>query len=201
MKIIISEEQYRLLTENNFEKNKKLVGKMWDEGMKIGEITELIGLNEEQVILLLRDKPIKIDCGFAEKLTNLLFWRTDFINKKYSFYDDRKSRFALGVIGKSTLEFTWGGFSGIIYFTYENEEVVLIGMASPYWNGVCHIPVDTEHFENKIDDESDESTFSDIELNNVPSQFNSIQELIDFLNNDYPKELIKKMPDLISLYI
>jgi hypothetical protein len=190
MKIIISESQYNLLLESNFEKNKRLVGKMWDEGMKIGEITELIGLNEEQVILLHKDKPIKIDCGFAERLTTLLFWRTDFIRKEYSFND-----------GETTLEFTWGGFSGIIYFTYENKEVKLVGMASPYWNGDCSIPVDTDYFENKLDGEEDDANFSDMTLNNVPSKFNSIQELIDFLNNDYPKELIKKIPKLISLYV
>lgn len=190
MKIIISESQYNLLLESDFEKNKKLVGKMWDEGMDFDEISELIGINKHSIALYLKDKNIKIDCDLAEKLTSLLFWRTDLINKKYSFNN-----------GESTLEFTWGGFSGIIYFTYENKEVKLTGMASPYWNGVCHIPVDTEYFENKSDGEYDESNFSDMELNNIPSQFNSIQELIDFLNNDYPKELFKKMPDLISLYI
>ena len=135
-------------------------------------------------------KNIKIDCGFAERLTSLLFWKTNLINKNHSFND-----------GESTLEFTWGGFSGIIYFTYENKEVKLTGMASPYWNGYCHVPVDTDHFVNKLDGEYDNSNFSDMELNNVPSQFNSLQELIDFLNNDYPKELLKKMPQLISLYM
>ena len=190
MKIIISESQYKLLLETNSEKNKKLVGKMWDEGMDFDEISELIGISKSDVVLHLKDKNIKIDCEFAEKLTSLLFWKTDLINKKHSFNN-----------GESTLEFTWGGFSGIIYFTYENKEVKLTGMASPYWNGDCYIPVDTEYIENKLIGEYDESTFSDMELNNVPSQFNSIQELIYFLNNDYPKELLKKMPDLISLYI
>ena len=189
MKIIISESQYNLLLETNFEKNKRLVAKMWDEGMDFDEISELIGMGKTDVILHLKDKPIKIDCEFAEKLTSLLFWKTNLINKKYSFDD-----------GESTLEFTWGGFSGIIYFTYENKEVKLVGMASPYWNGYCHVPVDTEYFVNKSDGEEDDANFEEIQLNNVPSEFNSIQELIDFLNNDYPKELIKKMPYLISLY-
>ena len=190
MKIIISESQYNLLLETNFEKNKRLVGKMWDEGMNFDEISELIGISKSDVIFYLKDKNIKIDCGFAERLTSLLFWKTDLINKNHSFND-----------GESTLEFTWGGFSGIIYFTYENKEVKLTGMASPYWNGYCHVPVDTDHFVNKLDGEYDNSNFSDMELNNVPSQFNSLQELIDFLNNDYPKELLKKMPQLISLYM
>ena len=190
MKIIITESQYNLLLETNSEKNKRLVGKMWDEGMDFDEISELIGLGKTDVILHLKDKPIKIDCGFAERLTTLLFWKTNLINKEYSLND-----------GESTLEFTWGGFSGIIYFTYENKKVKLTGMASPYWNGYCHVPVDTEYFVNKLDGETDESSFEELELGNVPSEFNSIQELIDFLNNDYPKELFKKMPDLISLYI
>lgn len=190
MKIIISESQCNLLLESNSEKNKKLVGKMWDEGIDFDEISELIGLGKTDVILHLKDKHIKIDCEFAEKLTNLLFWRTSLINKEYSLND-----------GESTLEFTWGGFSGIIYFTYENKEVKLTGMASPYWNGYCHVPVDTDHFVNKLDGETDESSFEEIELDDIPSEFNSIQELIDFLNNDYPKKLIKKMPEIISLYI
>ena len=190
MKIIISESQYNLLVETNSEKNKRLVGKMWDEGMDLDEISELIGIGKTDVILHLKDKNIKIDCNFAERLVSILFWKTNLINKEYSFND-----------GESTLEFTWGGFSGIIYFTYEDKEVKLVGMASPYWNGYCHVPVDTDYFENKLDGESDESNFTDLELDNVPLQFNSIQELIDFLNNDYPKELIKKMPKLISLYV
>ena len=190
MKILISKYQYDLLIESNSEKNKNLVGKMWDEGMDFDEISELIGLDKTDVVLYLKDKHIKINCQLAEKLTSLLFWKTDLINKEYSFND-----------GESTLEFTWGGFSGIIYFTYEDKEVKLVGMASPYWNGYCHVPVDTDHFVNKLDGESDESNFTDIELDNVPLEFNSIQELIDFLNNDYPKELVKKMPKLISLYV
>ena len=139
MKIIISESQYNSLLEPNFDKNKKLVGNMWDEGMKMDEISELIGMSESQVVLYLKDKNIKINCEFAERLTTLLFWKTDFIKKEYSFND-----------GETTLRFTWGGFSGIIYFDYEDNDYKVTGMASPYWNGVCHIPVDTEYIENKL---------------------------------------------------
>ncbi len=192
MKIIITESQYNLLLENNFEKNKRLISNMWDEGYTIDDISSLIGLNKTDIILHLKDKNIKIDCGFAEELTSLLFWKTDFINKNYSFND-----------GKSTLEFTWGGFSGIIYFTYEDESYEIVGMASPYWNGACYIPVDLSSIENKMtgDIKEDIDDSSGIQFENVPSEFNSIQEMIDFLNNDYPKELIKKMPKLISLYV
>ena len=190
MKIIISESQYNLLLETNSEKNKRLVGKMWDEGMDFDEISELIGINKHGVISYLKDKNIKIDCEFAEKLAGILFWKTDLINKKYIFNN-----------GKSTLEFTWGGFSGIIYFTYEDENYEIIGMASPYWNGVCHIPIDLESIENRLTGESEEGFgSSDIDLENTPSKFNSIQEMIDFLNTVYPIEIIKAIPKLISKY-
>ena len=116
MKIIITESQYNLLIENNFEKNKRLISNMWDEGYTIDDMSSLIGLGKSDIILYLKDKPIKIDCELAEKLTSLLFWKTDFINKKYSIND-----------GKRTLDFTWGGFSGIIYFTYNDETYEISG--------------------------------------------------------------------------
>ena len=190
MKIIISESQYNLLLETNLEKNKKLVGKMWDEGMNFDEISELIGISKSNVVYYLKDKNIKIDCDLAERLSSLLFWKTNLIHKKYSFND-----------GESTLEFTWGGFSGIIYFTYEDEDYEISGMASPYWNGDCSIPVDLDRIKNKsTGDYEDDFGSSGFDLEHTPSQFNSIQELIDFLNKDYPKEIIKVMPRLISKY-
>ena len=191
MKIIITESQYKLLIENNFEKNKKLISNMWDEGYTIDDISSLIGLNKTDIILHLKDKHIKIDCEFAEKLAGILFWKTDLINKKYSIND-----------GKSTLEFTWGGFSGIIYFTYEDESYEIVGMASPYWNGACFIPVDLSSIEDKMtgDIKEDIDDSSGIEFDNVPSEFNSIQEMIDFLNTVYPIEIIKAIPKLISKY-
>jgi hypothetical protein len=189
MKIIISKYQYDLIIESNSDKNKKLVGNMWDEGMDMDEISELIGISKSNVVLYLKDKPIKIDCEFAEKLAGILFWRTDFINKKYSFNNS------------STLEFTWGGFSGIIYFTFEDESNVVIGMASPYWNGDCWIPADLQSIQDKSTDEYEEyTTNSEVSLKNVPSQFNSIQEMIDFFNTVYPVEVFKVIPTLISEY-
>lgn len=163
---------------------------MWDEGYTIDDMSSLIGLGKSDIILYLKDKPIKIDCELAEKLTGLLFWKTEFINKKYSFND-----------GKRTLDFTWGGFSGIIYFTYNDETYEIIGMASPYWNGYCGIPVDLQSIEYKLTGENEEDFgSSDIELENTPSEFNSIQELIDFLNTVYPIEVFKVVPTLISKY-
>jgi hypothetical protein len=56
MKIILTESQYKNLFESNFEKNKRLVGKMWDDGMNLGEISSLIGLDESQKYYFLKIK-------------------------------------------------------------------------------------------------------------------------------------------------
>jgi hypothetical protein len=60
MKIIISESQYSSLFESNNEKNKKLVGNMWEEGMDFDEMSELIGIGKTDIVLHLKDKPIKL---------------------------------------------------------------------------------------------------------------------------------------------
>ena len=53
MKIIISESQYSNIFESNNEKQSNLIYKMWNDGMDIYEISELIGLKESQVVLYL----------------------------------------------------------------------------------------------------------------------------------------------------
>lgn len=191
MKIILTESQYKNLFESNFEKNKRLVGNMWDEGMNLGEISSLIGLDESQIILLLKDKNIKIDCKFAEDLVLTLMYRTDFINKNYNFND-----------GQMFLNLNWGGSSGSVAFEFNDKEYKLTGWATPYWGGNCDTPVESNYFENKKTDEYvNEYGNSDKKIEYTPSSFNSIQELIDFLNNDYPKQLIKPIKELIEDYI
>jgi hypothetical protein len=118
-------------------------------------------------------------------------FNTDFINKNYNFND-----------GQMFLNLSSGGFSGTIEFEFNDKDYRLNGMATPYWNGDCDTPVDGSTFEDKKSGEYNESydnTGKKIEY--TPSSFNSIQELIDFLNNDYPKELIKPIKELIEDYI
>ncbi len=50
MKIIITEEQFNFLFESNFEKNSRLVYKMWNDGMEFNEISDYTGLSLEQII-------------------------------------------------------------------------------------------------------------------------------------------------------
>ena len=191
MKIILSESQYKNLFESKEEKKSDLLYSMWMEGMSMDDIKDYTGLNMQQIITYLKNREINIDCGFAEDLVLKLMYRTDFINKNYNFND-----------GQMFLNLNWGGSSGSVAFEFNDKEYKLTGWATPYWGGNCDTPVEGNYFENKKTDEYvNEYGNSDKKIEYTPSSFNSIQELIDFLNNDYPKQLIKPIKELIEGYI
>jgi hypothetical protein len=161
------------------------------EGMSIDDIKDYTGMSNHQIISYLKNREINIDCKFAEDLVLKLMFNTDFINKNYNFNN-----------GQMFLNLSSGGFSGTIDFEFNDKEYKLTGFATPYWGGDCETPVDGSYFEDKKTDEYvDEYSNSDKKIEYTPSSFNSIQELIDFLNNDYPKQLIKPIKELIEYYI
>jgi hypothetical protein len=179
----------KTITESKFEKNSNLIYKMWNDGMDFYEISDLTGLSLEQIIFLLKDKEIHIDCGLAYKLVGLLF-RTDLVNKKHSFENMR-----------SDIEFSWDGFGGYSVFEYNDTDYKLVGFATPYWNGDCRTPVDGSYFEDKhYPDSYDDYDNQGLTTSYTPKSFESISELIDFLNNEYPKLLIDPIKKLIHYY-
>ena len=191
MKIILTESQYKNLFESKEEKKSDLLYSMWMEGMSMDDIKDYTGMNMQQIISYLKNREMNIDCKFAENLVLTLMYRTDFINKNYNFND-----------GQMFLNLNWGGSSGSVAFEFNDKEYKLTGWATPYWGGECNTPVEGNYFENKKTDEYvNEYGNSDKKIEYTPSSFNSIQELIDFLNNDYPKQLIKPIKELIEDYI
>lgn len=196
MKIIISESQYNLLLESNYEKNKKLVGNMWDEGMSFSEIQDLIGLNKSQLYFLLKDKEQNIDCSEANQIITGMISNTDLINKKIDLTNfDYEG---------GSLELSYDRMVGTLNFIYKNNVYHIEGMATPYWNGECSIPVDIGYFEdlatNEYNDEYDEMQMT-VDYGLVPKKFNSYQEIIDFMNNEYPNLIIPKIKNSIPHYI
>jgi hypothetical protein len=189
VKIIISESQYSKLFESKYEKNSRLIYKMWNDGMDFYEISDLTGLELEQIIFLLKDKEIHIDCGLAYKLVGSLY-RTDLVNKKHSFEDIR-----------ADIELNWDRFGGYVIFEYNDRDYKLVGFATPYWDGNCRTPVDGSYFEDKhYPDSYDDYDNQGLTTSYTPKSFESISELIDFLNNKYPKLLIDPIKKLIHYY-
>ena len=190
MKIILTEFQYKNLFESKEEKKSDLLYRMWMEGMSMDDIKDYTGMNMQQIISYLKNREINIDCKFAEKLVITLIRNTDFINKNYNFND-----------GQMTLNLTCSGYDGIVDFEFHTKEYMLKGMATPYWGGECNTPVDGSYFENKKTDEyTDEYDNLGKHIENTPSSFKSIQDLIDFLNNDYPKQLIEPIIEIIEYH-
>jgi hypothetical protein len=162
---------------------------MWNDGMDIYEISELIGLKESQVIYYLKDKEIRISCDLSYIIIQILY-RTSLINKNFNFNN-----------GEMILNLNWDSFGGSVNFEYEDKKYKLSGMATPYWDGNCSTPVDGSYFEDiESGDYYDEYDNSGIRTDYTPSKFNSIQELIDFLNNEYPKLLISPIRELIHFF-
>ena len=189
MKIVISESQYTNLFGVYNEKNSNLIYKMWNDGMDFYEISELTGLRESQVIYLLKDNKISISCDLAYILIQILY-KTSLINKGFNFNN-----------GQMELVTNWDSFGGLIAFEYDDKDYKLMGMATPYWDGNCSTPVDGSYFEDKETGQYiDVYDNSGIRTDYTPSKFNSIQELIDFLNNEYPTQLIKPIRELIEYY-
>jgi len=179
----------KTITESDYEKNSRLIYKMWNNGMDFYEISDLTGLELGQIIFLLKDKEIHIDCGFAYKLVGSLF-RTDLVNKKHSFENMR-----------ADIEFSWDGFGGYVIFEYNDTDYKLVGFATPYWDGNCRTPVDGSYFEDKhYPDSYDDYDNQGLTTSYTPKSFESISELIDFLNNEYPKLLINPIKELIHYY-
>ena len=190
MKIIITESQYNFLLENSFEKNSKLLYKMWDDGMEFNEISDYTGLSLEQIIFYLKDKKMPIDCSFANQLVGMLY-REDLVNKKHSFENI-----------SANIKFSWDFFTGAVDFEYHDPRYKLIGFATPYWNGECRTPVDGSYFEDKREEDLYYDAYDNQGLTTryTPESFKSISELIDFLNYDYPKLLIEPIEELLKHY-
>ena len=74
--------------------------------------------------------------------------------------------------------------------------------ATPYWNGECRTPVDGSYFEDKREEDLNYDDYDNLGLTTdyTPESFDSISELIDFLNNDYPKLLIEPIENLLKYY-
>jgi len=189
MKIIITEKQFKKLQESDldFNKTKTLVTDMWADGMEIEDIVMFTSLSYEQVLFLLKDSDLEIDCKRAEEIINLIFSHTDLIQKKIT-EDDFE------------LQFTYTKFVRTLQFQYVNKKhFYLDGMATPYWNGECYTPVDGSYAVNENNQSDDNYDGLGLRFKN-PENFYSIGELIDWFNGEYRKNLLEKIEILVEHY-
>jgi hypothetical protein len=196
MKIIITEEQFNKLQESDkeFNKTKKLVNYMFDQGYDIDEILKITGLDKDAVIVLLYDREVIQDesgeCPDKyQYLYYTLFWG-GLINRDRYFEDG------------SSVEITFEYFSGTIDFKYTSEGYKLIGYATLMWDAEPKLPVDITTFYD-IDGTNydvDGFEYSSVDLR-TDDKFNNIKtfrQLVDYFNNDYYIMLKEELDPLLK---
>lgn len=178
-------------SKNYNTKNQKLIKQMWYDGYSVEEIQNYTGIDKNEFYFILKDEKQGIDCPESYQTIMDMVENTDLINKKINVKDIK-------------LELDTDDFVGTLNFIYRDDDFHIEGMATPYYDGNCFIPIDIGYFEdlstNEYNDEYDELQMTiDDEL--APKKFNSYQEIIDFMNNQYPYLIIPKIQNSIPHYI
>jgi hypothetical protein len=195
MKIIITEEQFNKLqdSDKDFNKTKKLVNSMFDQGYSIDDILKLTGLDKDAVIVLLYDREVINDeiedCQNKHDYLYELLWDSDLIEKEY-FYEDG----AVVTISKNH-------WIGGIDFGYVSEGYKLIGYATLMWNAEPFLPVDISTFYDIDETEYDVDGENSMVNLKTDSKFNNIKtlrQLVDYFNNDYYIMLKEKLDALLK---
>jgi hypothetical protein len=196
MKIIITEEQFNMLQESDkdFNKTKKLVNSMFDEGYDVDEILKITSLDKDVVIVLLYDREVIQDesgeCQNKHDYLYDLLWNSGLIEKEY-FYEDETAV----TINKSY-------WDGSLDFRYVSEGYKLDGLATLMWNAEPKLPVDISAFYDidRTEYDVDGSEHSSVDLR-TDEKFNNIKtlrQLVDYFNNDYYIMLKEELDPLLK---
>lgn len=198
MKIIITEDQFNKLQDSDkeFNKTKKLVNSMFDQGYDVDDILKITGLDKDAVIVLLYDREVIQDkSGECPDKYQYLYYKlfrggSDLINKDRYFEDG------------SSIEITFEYFSGTIDFEYKSEGYKLIGYATLMWDAEPKLPVDITTFYDidGTDYDVDGSEYSSVDLR-TDEKFNNIKtfrQLVDYFNNDYYIMLKEELDPLLK---
>lgn len=99
------------------------------------------------------------------------------------------------IFNNHKFEFDFDSMVGSLMFTCKkldsesNES--LSGWATPYWNGECYIPIDFEFYTWSYDGQEirDENINDFNNMEDAPTEFNTIKDIKIWLENDYLKIL------------
>lgn len=206
MKIVITEDQFKVLQESDmdFNKTKSLVTSMNEQGYSINDIKKFTGLGVDIIVLYLKDKKIVKDPGNCLEISTILYdylWYTDFIKKEHR-YDDGSKIFL-------DFDFMSGSLS---YDFISNDGNRLFGYATLLWGGECGWPLDGDTFtlgksfrlEDKITFDYGEH-YGNIDFDKEHyDEFNKLEtfeDIINFFNKYYFKLIKKPIEHLIGRYL
>jgi len=86
-------------------------------------------------------------------------------------------------------------FVSSVFFQVTDKKTTnsLNGYATPYWDGNCFLPIDIEYYHFTDDDgnlDDEEVTGDYYERYKLPTEFESFQAIVDWMENDYIKYII-----------
>jgi hypothetical protein len=198
MKIIITEDQFNKLQESDkeFNKTKKLVNSMFDQGYDVDDILKITGLDKDAVIVLLYDREVIQDeiedCQNKHDYLYYTLFRGDsgLINKDRYFEDG------------SSIEITFDRFSGTIDVHYKSEGYHLMGYATLMWDAEPKLPIDLTYFvdldETDYDIDGYYSSMVDLKTDSKFNNIKTLRQLVDYFNNDYYIMLKEELDPLLK---
>lgn len=183
MKIIITEEQLKMLQESDkdFKKTKSLLLSMYNDGYNTNEIKSYTGLSDDIIILCLKDIELTGDNLSCDEIHDYLYnvlWNTDLINKDKSFDDGTSIDVYID---------TYGPTIGFEYKYYEGQSID--GYATFLYESSCRLPIDlvSTKINGEYGGDIDEYLGENKEFLSYPD-FKTIKtfgDIINFFNTHY----------------
>lgn len=169
-----------LITESQGSRLKKQLTQSFDE-IGFAETIDRYKLSIPQLDIIYKNSKLpEFSCDDLHEICSVLIYdtaiRKKFISKKYHISLDMDD------------------FLGAVYFKVTDKKTTnsLDGYATPYWDGNCYLPIDIEYY-NFTDDDGDsgeDELTGYYKQYKLPTEFESFQAIIDWMENDYIKYII-----------
>ena len=170
-----------LITESQGSRLQKQLTQSFDE---IG-FAETIGrykLSIPQLDKIYKNSRLpEFSCDDLNEICSGFIWGSD-VKKEY-------------ITKKYHISLDMDDFVSSVFFQVTDKKTTnsLDGYATPYWDGNCYLPIDIEYY-NFTDDDGDsndeEVTDDYYERYKLPTEFESFQAIINWMENDYIKGII-----------
>jgi len=171
-----------LITENQSNRLNERILSLYRDGKSIDFISKITGYKKKRIYSVVIDEPINenIECGDLTEMVYELYsnklLKTNFV----------KDDLILNVIGFDQMS---GALSFVIDDTKHKDFVS--GLATPYWDGECELPIDYDFYAIKKESKYDEFDISGELFTSVPLvKPDTIRDLINWFNHKYPEIIL-----------
>ena len=94
-----------------------------------------------------------------------------------------------------TITTEYDSFAGVMYFIFTSKNYRIDGMATPFWDGHCFIPIDW-----CMHGDFSGCAVDGLKRWDIKSGFKTIGELVNWYNSDYFEILTKVCIDIVKKY-